>query len=142
MALVPRLTVIALPDSKWLSPTGEPFSSLWPAVLVCCSTGAGGCSTLRTPAYVVRSAVHTPQLMVLTKQVLRRAFELQAANRCFTFVEILSTCPTNWGMSPVKALSWLQENMMPYYPIGVFKDPDIAETAAGLVPTPRKTLER
>ena len=99
-------------------------------------------STLRTPAYVVRSAVHTPQLMVLTKQVLRRAFELQAAARCFTFVEILSTCPTNWGMSPVKALSWLQENMMPYYPIGVFKDPDLAETTAGLVPTPRKTLER
>ncbi len=99
-------------------------------------------STLRTPSYVVRTAVHTPQLMVMTKRVLRRAFELQAAGRCFTFVEVLSTCPTNWGMSPIKALSWLQENMVPYYPIGVFKDPDIAETAAGLVPTPRKTLER
>ena len=99
-------------------------------------------STLRTPSYVVRSAVHTPQLMVLTKQVLRRAFELQAANRCFSFVEILSTCPTNWGMSPVKSLDWLQQNMMPYFPVGVFKDPDIAETAQGLVPTPRKTLER
>jgi 2-oxoglutarate ferredoxin oxidoreductase subunit beta len=97
-------------------------------------------STLRTPAYVVRSAVHTPQLMVKTKQMLRRAFELQAAGRCFTFVEVLSTCPTNWGMSPVKALGWLQENMMPYYPIGVFKDPDLPETAAGLVPSPRKML--
>jgi len=98
-------------------------------------------STLRTPSFVARSAVHTPQLQVLTKQVLRRAFELQAADRCFSFVEVLSTCPTNWGMSPVKSLAWLEENMVPYYPVGVFKDPDVPETAEGLVPTPRKTLD-
>jgi 2-oxoglutarate/2-oxoacid ferredoxin oxidoreductase subunit beta len=96
-------------------------------------------ATLRTPAYVARCAVHTPQLMVQTKQAIRRAFELQAASRCFTFVEVLSTCPTNWGMSPVKSLQWLQEQMMPYFPIGLFKDPDIAETTAGLPPTPRRT---
>ena len=93
-------------------------------------------STLRTPGYVVRTAVHTPQLMVQTKRAIRRAFELQMAMRCYTFVEVLSTCPTNWGMSPVKALEWLQENMMPYYPVGVFKDPDLPETQKGLVPTP------
>ena len=58
--------------------------------------------------------------------------------RCFTFVEVLSTCPTNWGMTPVKSMQWLQENMMPYYPLGVFKDPDIPKTAEGLVPTPIK----
>ena len=96
-------------------------------------------ATLRTPGYVVRCAVHTPQLIVQTKHAIRRAFELQAANRCFTFVEILSTCPTNWGMTPTKALQWLQDNMVPYYPIGVFKDPDLPETQQGLVPIPRKT---
>ena len=93
-------------------------------------------STLRTPAYVARTSVHTPQFMVQTKQAIRRAFELQEAMRCYTFVEVLSTCPTNWGMTPVQSLAWLQENMLPYYPLGVFKDPDIPETAQGLVPTP------
>ena len=95
-------------------------------------------STLRTPAYVVRTAVHTPQLMVQTKRAIRRAFELQVQGRCYTFVEVLSTCPTNWGMTPVKSLEWVQQNMVPYYPIGVFKDPDLPETQAGLVPSPRK----
>lgn len=95
-------------------------------------------ATLRTPGYVVRTAVHTPQLMVQTKHAIRRAFELQAAGRCFSFVEVLSTCPTNWGMTPVKALEWLQQHMVPYYPVGVFKDPDLEETQQGLVPTPRK----
>ena len=95
-------------------------------------------ATLRTPAYVIRCAVHTPQLMIQAKQALRRAFELQMEGRCFTFVEILSNCPTNWGMTPVQSLEWLQEHMMPYYPVGLFKDPDIEETAAGLPPVPRK----
>ncbi len=97
-------------------------------------------STLRTPAYVVRSSVHTPQFTVQTKQAIRRAFELQLENRCFTFVEVLSTCPTNWGMSPIKALEWLEQNMLPYYPLGVFKDPDFEETQMGLVSDPRRKL--
>ena len=93
-------------------------------------------STLRTPAYVVRSSVHTPQLAVQTKHAIRRAFELQRDNRCFTFVEVLSTCPTNWGITPVKSLRWLEENMLPYYPLGVFKDPDCQERCDSQVPTP------
>ena len=93
-------------------------------------------ATLRTPAYVARCSVHTPQLMVQTKAAIRRAFELQEEGRCFTFVEVLSTCPTNWGMTPVQSLKWLQEKMMPYYPLGVFKDPDIEATQEGLPPAP------
>lgn len=81
-------------------------------------------ATLKTPAYVVRTAVHTPELTVQTKRAIRRAFELQVEGRCFTFVEVLSTCPTNWGMTPVKSLEWLEQNMVPYYPLGVLKDPD------------------
>jgi 2-oxoglutarate ferredoxin oxidoreductase subunit beta len=96
-------------------------------------------STLRTPAYVFRGSVHTPQYMVQTKKAIRRAFELQMENRCYTFVEVLSNCPTNWGMTPVKSMEWLQENMLPYYPVGLFKDPDIPETQEGLPPVPRQT---
>ncbi|MFH0900151.1 MAG: thiamine pyrophosphate-dependent enzyme [Pseudomonadota bacterium] len=94
-------------------------------------------ATLRTPAFVVRSAVHTPQLVVQTKRAIRRAFELQIEGRCFAFVEVLSTCPTNWGMSPVKATQWVQENMVPYYALGLFKDPDVAELADGRIAAPR-----
>ena len=93
-------------------------------------------STLRTPAYVVRGSVHTPQLAIQTKKAIRRAFELQIEKRCFTFVEVLSTCPTNWGMTPTKSLRWLQDNMLPYYPLGVFKDPDQQDRGDGQVPMP------
>lgn len=93
-------------------------------------------STLRTPAYIARTAVHRPQLIVQTKKAIRRAFELQVQNRCFSFVEVLSTCPTNWGMTPVKALDWLQDNMVPYYPLGLFKDPDQQDRANAQVPQP------
>jgi 2-oxoglutarate ferredoxin oxidoreductase subunit beta len=93
-------------------------------------------ATLRTPGYVVRGAVHTPQLVIQTKRAIRRAFDLQLANRCHTFVEILSTCPTNWGMTPAKALDWLHENMLPFYPLGVFRDPDLADGQAPVIPKP------
>ena len=43
-------------------------------------------------------------------------------NKGFSLVEVISTCPTNWGMTPEKALTWLEENMLPYYPLGVYKD--------------------
>jgi 2-oxoglutarate ferredoxin oxidoreductase subunit beta len=93
-------------------------------------------STLRTPAYVARSSVHTPQLVVQTKKAIRRAFELQIEKRCFSFVEVLSTCPTNWGLTPIKSLHWLEDNMVPYYPLGVFKDPDQQDRADNQVPLP------
>jgi 2-oxoglutarate/2-oxoacid ferredoxin oxidoreductase subunit beta len=93
-------------------------------------------STLKTPAYVMRGSVHTPQLAIQTKKAIRRAFELQIEKRCFTFVEVLSTCPTNWGMTPTKSLRWLQDNMLPYYPLGVFKDPDQQDRGDGQVPMP------
>jgi len=93
-------------------------------------------TTLRTPGYIVRGAVHTPQLTIQTKRAIRRAFELQRDKRCFTFVEVLSTCPTNWGMTPAKAMRWVQDNMVPYYPLGVFKDPDEPDLAESRTPLP------
>ncbi|MEW6368091.1 MAG: thiamine pyrophosphate-dependent enzyme [Acidobacteriota bacterium] len=86
-------------------------------------------STLRTPSFVARAAVHTPLHAVQAKAALRTAFKYQAENRCFTLVEVLSTCPTNWGVPPVEATKWLAENMMPYYPLGVFKTPDVESRA-------------
>jgi 2-oxoglutarate ferredoxin oxidoreductase subunit beta len=81
-------------------------------------------STLNTPAFVARSSVHTPLATVKTKHMLRRAFQYQVDGVCFSLVEVLSTCPTNWGIPPAESLGWLEQNMLPYYPLGVFKTPD------------------
>jgi 2-oxoglutarate/2-oxoacid ferredoxin oxidoreductase subunit beta len=80
-------------------------------------------STLRTPAFIARGAVHTPLHTLSAKQLLRRAFRCQLDHACFSLVELLSTCPTNWGLTPVDASHWLEANMLPYYPLGIFKAP-------------------
>ena len=87
-------------------------------------------STLKTPAFVARASVHTPMHAVQAKQAIKKAFRLQKENKCFSLVEVLSTCPTNWGMAPPEATEWLAENMMPYYPLGVFKDPEREEASS------------
>jgi 2-oxoglutarate ferredoxin oxidoreductase subunit beta len=81
-------------------------------------------SSLRTPAYIARVAVHTPLLAARAKQAVRKAFQYQVEGRCFSLIEFLSTCPTNWGMTPIEANRWLETNMMPYYPLGEFKTPE------------------
>lgn len=86
-------------------------------------------ATLKTPAFVARTAVHTPLRAVQAKDVLRRAFQYQLDGTCFSLVEVLSTCPTNWGMPPAEACQWLEQNMVPYYPLGVFKVPGGADRA-------------
>ncbi|HDQ99361.1 MAG TPA: 2-oxoglutarate oxidoreductase [candidate division WOR-3 bacterium] len=84
-------------------------------------------ASLRTPAFIERVAVHRPKYIVKARKAIVKAFRYQAENRCFGFVECLSTCPTNWGMTPHKALDWLEENMLPYYPLRNFKDPETDE---------------
>ncbi|MDJ0762612.1 MAG: thiamine pyrophosphate-dependent enzyme [Myxococcota bacterium] len=83
-------------------------------------------ASLRTPAYIARVSVHTPGETINAKRVIKQAFEYQVADRCFTFVEVLSTCPTNWGLSPRESEKWLEQNMMPYYPLGIHKRPEDA----------------
>ncbi len=81
-------------------------------------------SSLKTPSYVVRGSLHTPHHIIAAKKALRQAFQYQLAGTCFSFVELLSICPTNWGFSPVQSNTWLKDTMLPYYPLGVFKTPE------------------
>ena len=78
-------------------------------------------ATLQSPAYVARVSVHNPANINRAKKAVQRAFEVQINDQGFGFVEVLSACPTNWGLAPVKALKWIEENMIPYYPLGEFK---------------------
>lgn len=86
-------------------------------------------ASLRTPAFVERVAVHSPKHIVQARRALKTAFELQRDGKCFTFVECLSTCPTNWGLPPHEATKWLEEQMIPYYPLRNFRRPDQGQTA-------------
>ena len=80
-------------------------------------------STLDGAVYVARVSVHDPKHIVQAKKAIRKAFEIQKAGLGFALVEVLSTCPTNWGLSPKESLKWLADNMIPYYPLGVYKEP-------------------
>jgi 2-oxoglutarate ferredoxin oxidoreductase subunit beta len=79
-------------------------------------------SGLEGPTYLERVSVHNAQNVIKAKKAIKKAFQNQLENKGFSMVEVLSTCPTNWGRTPVEALKWLEENMIPYYPLGVFKD--------------------
>ena len=74
------------------------------------------------PEYLERVAVNSVKNIRAAKKAIKKAFQNQIDGKGFSLVEVLSTCPTNWGMTPVKALSWVDEKMIPYYPLGVYKD--------------------
>ncbi len=79
-------------------------------------------ATLDGPAYIARVSTHDVKHILEAKKAIKRAFELQTQGKGFTLVEVLSTCPTNWGMTPVEALKWLEDTMIPQYPLGVKKE--------------------
>lgn len=79
-------------------------------------------STLNGPAYIARVSVHNAAAIRQAKKSILRAFEAQIKGEGFAMVEVLSTCSTNWGMSPIEALDWLEEKMIPEYPLGVYKE--------------------
>jgi 2-oxoglutarate ferredoxin oxidoreductase subunit beta len=81
-------------------------------------------ASLQTPAYVVREAVITPKNIIKAKKAMKKAFEYQLTGRCYSFVELVSTCPTNWGLTPVEAVKWAQATMLPYYRLGELKTPE------------------
>ena len=72
--------------------------------------------------YIERCAVNNNANIMKTKKAIKKAFTYQMQGKGFCLIEVLSTCPTNWGLSPIEAMKWLEENMIPYYPLGVKKD--------------------
>ncbi len=84
-------------------------------------------STLHGAAFVERVSVNNPANIRKAKKAIKRAFEVQLEGKGFGIVEVLSTCPTNWGLNPVDSLKWLEENMMPYYPLGNLRNPEEAK---------------
>lgn len=87
-------------------------------------------SSLATPGYIARQAVIKPKYIIKAKKAIKKAFTYQLESRCFSLVELVSTCPTNWGMTPVEAVKWAEENMLAYYPLGEFKTPEEMTTQA------------
>ena len=79
-------------------------------------------SQLNGPAYIARVSVHDVKHIREAKKAIIKAFEAQIKGKGFAMVEVLSTCPTNWGMTPQEALKWVEEKMIPYYPLGVYKE--------------------
>ena len=79
-------------------------------------------STLDGVAYAERVSVNNVKNVNAAKAAIKKGFEMQINKKGFSIIEVLSTCSTNWGMTPVAAMKWLEDNMMPYYPLGVYKD--------------------
>ena len=84
-------------------------------------------SALEGPEYLERVAVNSVKNVRNAKKAIKKAFENQINGKGFSLVEVLSSCPTNWGMTPQKALQWIDEKMSPYYPLGVYKDRSAAK---------------
>lgn len=81
-------------------------------------------ATLQGAVYVARVSVHDVPHILKAKKAIKKALEVQISGQGFSIVEVLSTCPTNWGIAPLESLDWLKENMMEYYPLGVFRTPE------------------
>ncbi len=79
-------------------------------------------ATLDGPAYIERVAVDCVKNINQAKRAIKKAFTCQVEKKGFSLIEVVSTCPTNWGLSPEEAMKWLQENMLPHYPLGVYCD--------------------
>ena len=86
-------------------------------------------STLDGAGYIERVAVNNVKNVKAAKKAIEKAFRNQVEGKGFSLIEVVSTCPTNWGKTPQAALEWLEENMLPYYPLGVYKDKFAEEEA-------------
>ncbi|RQD69206.1 MAG: 2-oxoglutarate oxidoreductase [Tindallia sp. MSAO_Bac2] len=81
-------------------------------------------ATIDGAVFVERVSIHDVPHIRKAKKAIRKAFEVQQKGLGFAMVEVLSTCPTNWGITPVDSLEWLKDNMLPYYPLGNFRSPE------------------
>ena len=79
-------------------------------------------ATLDGPEFIQRVAVNNVKNVLAAKKAIKKAFQNQIEGKGFSLIEVVSSCPTNWGMTPQKALKRVEEKMIPYYPLGVYKD--------------------
>ena len=86
-------------------------------------------ATLDGPSYIERVAVNNVKNVRQAKKAIEKAFRNQVEGKGFSLIEVISTCPTNWGKTPQAALEWAEQNMIPYYPLGVYKDKYSEEAA-------------
>ena len=86
-------------------------------------------SELDGPEYLARVTVNNVKNVNNAKKAIKKAFQNQVEGKGFSLVEVLSSCPTNWGLTPQKALQWIDEKMIPYYPLGVYKDRTASQEA-------------
>jgi 2-oxoglutarate ferredoxin oxidoreductase subunit beta len=84
-------------------------------------------ATIEGAAYVERVSLGDPAGVRKAKKAVQKAFAVQKKKEGFSFVEFLSSCPTNWGLDPVASLQWIKDDMIPYYPLGVFRDKEMAQ---------------
>lgn len=84
-------------------------------------------STLTGAYYVERVSVDSVPNVIKAKKAIKKAFQYQLEGKGFSLIEILSICPTNWGLSPQESMKWLRDNMIPYYPLGLKKDKEEEE---------------
>ena len=81
-------------------------------------------ATLEGAVYLERVALNTIANINKAKKAVRRAFDVQEKKLGFSFVEFVSSCPTNWGLTPIAALDFIAEKMIPAYPLGVYREPE------------------
>lgn len=79
-------------------------------------------ATLEGPAFIARGSLHNVRNILKSKSYIKRAFECQNENRGYSFVELLSSCPTNWHMTPEDSMKWIEDKMISYYPLGIKKE--------------------
>ena len=84
-------------------------------------------STLDGACYVERVSVDTVPNIIKAKKAIKKAFQNQLDGKGFSMIEVLSICPTNWGLNPLESMQWLRDNMIPYYKLGVKKDTTVEE---------------
>lgn len=82
-------------------------------------------ATLKGAVYVERVSMHDIKNIKNAKKAIKKAFQVQQAGLGFSIIEVLSSCPTNWGLDPLKSLKWIEEKMIPQYPLGNFKGKEL-----------------
>lgn len=79
-------------------------------------------SSLKAPVYIERCSLDSPQHIIAAKKAVKKAFQNELDGKGFSFIELLSNCPTNWSLSPQKSVEYMREHTIKEFPLGVFRD--------------------